>query len=728
AVPFKSSPSLPRPDRLLSNAPLVPGNGSFGAGRLFIIDIKEGSPTFGQVLKEFVSPLGEGAAPRLGTAIVRIPNTDTVLVSAPLACVEGCEDSFPYPRRGKVYKYNLIEMLSWPNGAEIPNAGSYLFAAAPEDLSGWGFFNAGQFGHAIEYFVQNSVGYVAITSPYEGSVTIYRYSDAQAVGQFYVYSGSSSEQFGYSIKSLGDLNGDGQTEFAIGAPQIEYCNGTGTGAVFFLTFRNSGSVTTRFVGYPDDSWPSYVCATRDSGYDSGPDSFGTSLAVIDSSHLVVGAPQQKRSSSELRAGAFYTFNRVSDPYVPFEQMGGANFLKDYLSGAGIDADMVQSVCGTSLSYVDGGPDKKVLHVGCPGDGVFGNSGSIAGLDVVGPNNYSLTLFRQLGDGTFDLPGSPDGADDLTDMRYGEGSVVSDLFGDEETVLTCSGQAVIPTSGYGGILTLDNPFGGDVPPPSVAHGGGARNRSCRVLSLNSLSLPPVECSANGVDRGFPRAGVMALGTPPVLDENFQWRIQTPGRAYSEEEALLAPVIYVVYGNDLASPFDIDCASGVPNNHCRWHIDATGPAVTNDWFVDVSLPWGGLESIYKDGNVPRSKFVRKNRLVHKIPANWGYPVGSGYPVPSWDWSNFWRDGRELSVQVIAQQYRRKFIKGTSDCRANPFQYVGGPIRQECRCNRNQALWNTSCQLCPKNMPNCWKAVQRAYLVDKFKVKVGQVPPLP
>lgn len=63
---------------------------------------------------------------------------------------------------------------------------------------------------------------------------VYFYSPAKQQYIGYLDGQSANDNFGFSIQTLGDINGDGQPDFAIGAPRADF-TGTDTGSLYVYT-------------------------------------------------------------------------------------------------------------------------------------------------------------------------------------------------------------------------------------------------------------------------------------------------------------------------------------------------------------------------------------------------------------------------------------------------------------------------------------------------------------
>ena len=133
---------------------------------------------------------------------------------------------------------------------------------------------------------------------------------------------SNGDYMGMSCSTLGDMDGDGVTELAVGAPQSDGSSSTGTGYIIIMFLNSAGGLkgATRITNADDGSGSG---AGAISALSSG-DEFGWSLALIGGTLsvngtqmslgaaddiankvLAVGAPGHAASASALRQGAVY---------------------------------------------------------------------------------------------------------------------------------------------------------------------------------------------------------------------------------------------------------------------------------------------------------------------------------------------------------------------------------------------------------------------------------------
>ncbi len=326
------------------------------------------------------------------------------------------------------------------------------------------------------------------------------YPDVQA--QF------SSATFGWSVAGLGDVNGDGIPDFAVGAPGQSTQTSLGTifvGRVFVFSGSNGGWL------FAVDN----VASTPDA-------LFGWAIAAVGDLNgdgvreLAVGAPAQG-ASMQGQVVVFSGANgarlrALENPTMPqqFTFFGGALTSADDVNGDGVDDIAVgapeqnsqgrvfvfSGADGASLGALDSptpqfggafgealalmgdvnGDGLADLAVGAPGQNqgnfsragqvfVFGgvsapattpfSAAPVRTLDVPNPNTVSGTLFGR----TLAAVGDFDG-DGLADVAVGaRDHDIPDLPGSTINSGAGVGQAYVFTSIDGGVVTLDIPVAG-----------------------------------------------------------------------------------------------------------------------------------------------------------------------------------------------------------------------------------------------------------------------------
>jgi hypothetical protein len=194
--------------------------------------------------------------------------------------------------------------------------------------------------------------------------------------------------FGVSVANLGDLNGDGVPDLAVGAPRDDD-GGTDRGAVWVLFMNSDGTVK------------SYQKISSDSGGFSGElqdeDNFGTGLANLGDlnqdgvTDLAVGATLADDGGHN--QGAIWVLFMNSDGTVSSSQKISAT------SGGFLDVLDTEDGFGTALAGVgdlngDGSLD---LAVGVPGhDGSGAEQGAIYLLYL--NKNGTVSLYQKIGPG------------------------------------------------------------------------------------------------------------------------------------------------------------------------------------------------------------------------------------------------------------------------------------------------------------------------------------------
>ena len=186
---------------------------------------------------------------------------------------------------------------------------------------------------------------------------------ADGAGGFTGTLSPASQNFGWSVVGLGDVDGDGVPDLAVGAPSLYTCAVCPTGSLWILFLNPDGTVKSQ-----------NEIANLKGGLPAGTllasEGFGASVAVIGdlngdgTKEIAVGSPE--RVDAGIARGAFYVLSLSSSGNVTFRtriSLGAA----DDLFGA--------SLAGVGDIDGDGRPD---LVAGAPGKdrGFVNRSGSV----------------------------------------------------------------------------------------------------------------------------------------------------------------------------------------------------------------------------------------------------------------------------------------------------------------------------------------------------------------
>jgi hypothetical protein len=184
---------------------------------------------------------------------------------------------------------------------------------------------------------------------------------------------SNSDSFGSSIATLGDLDGDGVTDLAVGAPDDDDGEGEDLGAVWILFMNDDGTVKGE---YKISKAGEHLLASLDGG-----DSFGWDVAALgdldddDVPDLGVGTPGDDDGSGANRGAMYVLFLntdgsvksevKISDAVGNFDGNldQGDSFGSSLAALGDLDGDGTTEIaCGAPFNDDGAGADNGALYV------------------------------------------------------------------------------------------------------------------------------------------------------------------------------------------------------------------------------------------------------------------------------------------------------------------------------------------------------------------------------
>ena len=174
-------------------------------------------------------------------------------------------------------------------------------------------------------------------------------------------------QFGVSISAIGDLDGDGVTEIAVGSPKDNY--GSGNYGAFYVLFLNSNG-TVKSQKKISSSTPGLT------GYISANDHFGrgiTALSDFDGdgiNEIAVGSPNYNNSNGAIYIVSLDTAANVKSVTRITENQGGFTGNLDANDQFGLDLATIDDMDGDGLKELtvsaqnddDGGTDRGAFYI------------------------------------------------------------------------------------------------------------------------------------------------------------------------------------------------------------------------------------------------------------------------------------------------------------------------------------------------------------------------------